>query len=120
MANILIIDDDETVMQFLVTLVTREGHVAVEATTCQEGLSRMAGPGVQVIIADIFLPDAPPLQEWLAQLKAAAGGRPLILITGEPSTELTDAVEGGGIKTLLTKPFELAFIKKMLKEVTAP
>ena len=118
MSNILIIDDDEIVRQYLATLVVRENHVAFEAATCKAGLSQMSNPEIQVIIADIFLPDSPPLKEWLPQLKAAANGRPLILITGEPAPELMAQVEAAGIKTILTKPFELAFIRKMLKEVT--
>ena len=118
MAKILIIDDDEAVREYLATLVTRLHHEAYKAATCAEGLALLADPTVQVVIADIYLPDSPPLGEWVDQLKAKAAGRPLILITGEPSEELAAKAQGGGITAFLTKPFELAFIKSLLSQAT--
>lgn len=114
MANILIIDDDVTVREYLATLLGRLGHKAFQAATCAQGIEQMARPTIEVIIADIYLPDSPPLDAWVNQLKAKAAGRPLILITGEPSEELAAKAQGGEITAFLTKPFELAFIKSLL------
>lgn len=114
MANILIIDDDVTVREYLATLLGRLGHKAFQAATCAQGIDQMARPTIEVIIADIYLPDSPPLDAWVNQLKAKAAGRPLILITGEPSEELAAKAQGGEITAFLTKPFELAFIKSLL------
>ena len=118
MANILIIDDDIAVREYLATLVTRLNHVAFQAATCAEGVAQMATPAIQIIIADIYLPDSPPLGEWVDQLKAKAAGRPLILITGEPSEELAAKAQRGEIMAFLAKPFELAFIKGLLARAT--
>ena len=118
MANILIIDDDIAVREYLATLVARLNHTPFQAATCAEGVAQMATPAIQIIIADIYLPDSPPLGEWVDQLKAKAAGRPLILITGEPSEELAAKAQGGGITAFLTKPFELAFIKSLLSQAT--
>jgi two-component system response regulator PilR (NtrC family) len=120
MANILIIDDDIAVREYLATLVTRLGHKAFQAATCAEGVAQMAGPNIEIIIADIYLPDSPTLGEWIDQLKVKSAGRPLILITGEPSEELATKAQGGGIMAFLTKPFELAFIKSLLAQATGP
>ena len=65
MARILIIDDDSAVCDYLATLVTRLGHQAVKAATCAEGLKRMADPAIEILIADIYLPDSPALDEWV-------------------------------------------------------
>ena len=116
MAKILIIDDDEAVRDYLATLVTRLHHEACKASTCAEGLAGLADPAVQVVIADIYLPDSPALGKWVDQLKDRAAGRPLILITGEPSEELAAKAQGGAIMAFLTKPFELAFIKSLLAQ----
>lgn len=116
MSNILIIDDDVTVREYLATLVSRLGHQAFQAGTCAQGLDQMARPEIQIIIADIYLPDSPPLDEWIQQLKAKSTNRPLILITGEPSEELAAKAQGGEITAFLTKPFELAFIKSLLAQ----
>ena len=114
MAKILIIDDDEAVREYLATLVTRLHHQAYKAATCAEGMALLADPTMQVVIADIYLPDSPPLNDWVEQLKKTAAGRPLILITGEPSEELAAKAQRGEIMAFLSKPFELAFIKGLL------
>ena len=121
MANILIIDDDVAVREYLATLVTRLRHRAFQAATCAEGLAQLADSTIDVVIADIYLPDSPPLHAWVDQLKEAATGRPLILITGEPSEELAAKAQRGEIMAYLAKPFELAFIKSLLaRAVAAP
>jgi DNA-binding NtrC family response regulator len=118
MANILIIDDDDSVRDYLCTLVGRLGHSPTPVATCADGLARMADPSIQIIISDIYLPDSPPLGQWVDQLKAHSSGRPLILMTGEPSEELTAKAQGGEIMAFLTKPFELAFIKTLLAKAS--
>ena len=118
MANILIIDDDVAVREYLATLVTRLRHRAFQAATCAEGLAQLADSTIDVVIADIYLPDSPPLHAWVDQLKEAATGRPLILITGEPSEELAAKAQRGEIMAFLAKPFELAFIKGLLARAT--
>ncbi len=118
MAQILIIDDDPAVRDYLCTLITRLGHQPTPAATCSEALAAMDAPGIEVIISDIYLPDNPDLSGWIDQLKQHAAGRPLILITGEPSEELAAKSRGGGITAFLSKPFELAFIKNLLAQAT--
>ena len=120
MAKVLIIDDDIAVREYLATLVTRLNHEAFTAATCAAGLAQMANSAIQIIISDIYLPDSPTLSEWVDQLKANAAGRPLILITGEPSEELAAKAQGAGIMAFLTKPFELAFIKSLLAQAMNP
>ncbi len=116
MANVLIIDDDDSVRGYLTTLVNRLGHQPLSAATCAEGLEKIKDDTVEVIIADIFLPDSPPLDSWIGQIKEQAGRRPIILITGEPSEELAAKAREGDVMALLTKPFELAFIRKLLDD----
>lgn len=116
MARILIIDDDPAVRQYLATLVTRLGHDAVAAATCADGIAQMADSSIQIVISDINLPDGANLDDWINHLKAGADGRPLILITGEPTEELAAKAQGGGITAFLAKPFELAFIKGLLAQ----
>lgn len=116
MAKILIIDDDPAVRQYLATLVTRLGHDAVAAATCADGIAQMADPSIQIVISDINLPDGANLDDWINHLKTGADGRPLILITGEPTEELAAKAQGGGITAFLAKPFELAFIKGLLAQ----
>ena len=119
MAKVLIIDDDIAVREYLATLVMRLNHESVKACTCAEGIAQMADPSVQIIISDIYLPDSPSLNQWVDRLRFNAAGRPLILITGEPSEDLAAKVHDTGILAFLSKPFELAFIKSLLAQATS-
>lgn len=114
MAKILIIDDDEAVRNYLVAVISRKGYATISAATCQDGLAQLEDPAVHAVVADLFLPDSPPPGDWIAQLKRRAAGRPLILITGEPSEELAAQIRNGEVAAFLTKPFELAFIHAVL------
>ena len=119
MAKILIIDDNDSVRNYLETVISRKGHDPVTAATCQAGLAQLNDPSIQAVVADLYLPDSPVISDWVAQLKQHAAGRPLILITGEPSEELAGQIRSDDIAAFLTKPFELAFIHKLLERALA-
>lgn len=119
MAKVLIIDDEPNVLDFVCRLVEGEGHSTIRATDCAEGLTAAEDPSVDVIIADIFLPDSNDPSGWLDKVKTMAGERPLIFITGYPSQELMDKSSSLGAAALLTKPFEMVFIKDLLAKITA-
>lgn len=118
MANLLIIDDDLDVRDYLATVAIRLGHHVVLAVTCAEARAKFAETDIEIIIAEIFLPDSPDQDEWVENLKQHAAGRHLILITGEPTEELAAKAKAAGILGFLTKPFELAFVKNLLGQAT--
>ena len=122
MAKILIIDDDEGVRNYLMRLVWIFNHMPFCAVNCEEGRKRMAqdDPRIDVIISDVFLPDGPAdASEWVAEVKVAAAGRPLIVITGAATDELVEEIESSDeIMATLTKPFELVFIEELIKRAT--
>lgn len=120
MANLLIIDNDLDVRDYLAAVASRLGHHVVQATTCAEGHAKMDATNFDIIIAEIFLPDSPDQDEWVEHMKQHAAGRHLILITGEPTEELAAKAKAAGVLGFLTKPFELAFIKHLLSQATAP
>ncbi len=122
MANILIIDDDDDVRNYLMRLVSMFHHHPFCAANCEEGRKRMAqdAPRMDVIISDVFLPDGPDrAADWIEEITRAAEGRPLIVITGAAGDDLVEAIEGSeAIMATLTKPFELVFIEELIKRAT--
>lgn len=118
MANLLIIDDDLNVREYLAAAARDLGHHVVLATSCSEGQARLADTNIDIIIAEIFLPDHLGQDDWVEHMKQRADGRPLILITGEPTAELAAKAKAAGVLGFLTKPFELTFIKHLLSQVT--
>ncbi len=117
MGNILIIDDEAAIGNYLGRLIAGFGHQAVTTLNASDALAKLENGDFQLIIADICLPDAPEPQKWISQLCEKAKGTPVVLISGAPSPELTTCAAQNGVLAFLSKPFELAFIKNILKNV---
>ena len=117
MGNVLIIDDDPAIGEYMAKLVSYLGHQSVTALSATDALARLDGGGFDLTVADICLPDAPEPAEWIRTLAGKTGGKPVVLISGAPSQELIDCANENGILAFLSKPFELAFIKSIFKSV---
>lgn len=120
MGKVLIIDDEVAIGTYLGKLIERLGHQATTAQTATQALTLMSNSDIELVIADICLPDVPDPEEWIGQLSTHAAGRPVVLISGAPSHALTECAKSHGIIAFLSKPFELTFIKNILKTVFAP
>lgn len=117
MGNILIVDDEPAISNYLALLIKNAGHQVEETQTAEEALAKLRAQRFQLVIADILLPDAPDSQTWICSLKDQAGDMPIVLISGAPSNELTTFAKEHGVLAFLSKPFELAFIRNILKTV---
>jgi len=117
MGNVLIVDDEPAIGTYLSRLIVGCGHQVEIALDASETLAKLSGGNFQLIIADIRLPDAPEPQQWIRKLCEQAKGTPVVLISGAPSNELSDCAAQNGVLAFLSKPFELAFIKNILKTV---
>lgn len=117
MKTILAIDDDEAITTYLSRLLTKLGYHAIVANSCEAGVEKASMADVDAVIADILLPDAPRPREWISKLHAVMGTRPILLISGAPDAELEAFAIQNGVVALLSKPFELAFIKSLLAEI---
>jgi len=117
MGNVLIIDDEPAIGTFLAGMISRLGYQTVTAFTASESFEKLEHNDFQLIIADIRLPDAPDAHVWIKALSQKAAGRPVVLMSGAPSAELSAYASSNGVLTFLSKPFELAFIKSILKTI---
>lgn len=119
MGFVLIIDDESAVRDYLSALIKRLGYDVIAAATAADGLVQLARPDCQLAIADVFLPDSPPPEQWIRQLAQTAAERRVVLISGAPTQQLSECATACGVTTFLSKPFELAFIRGILKETFA-
>ena len=117
MGKVLIFDDEKAIGDYLARLIGGLGHQAVTTLTVAETFGKLAEGDFQLVIADILVPDAPDPKKWIKQLCEKAKGIPVVLISGAPSQELTECATENGVLAFLSKPFELAFIKNILKNV---
>lgn len=57
MANILIIDDDQSICTALAKIIKRMDHEVVYALTLKEGLYKVSSLAFDVVFLDVRLPD---------------------------------------------------------------
>lgn len=81
MANILIIDDDESMCYALSRMVSRMGHTPTCASMIADGLTAAAAGEIDVVFLDVRMPDGNGL-EVLPEVRATPSCPEVIIITG--------------------------------------
>ncbi len=81
MANILIIDDDESMCYALSRMISRMGHTPSHAYTLSEGLDMVASGDNDVVFLDVRMPDGNGL-EALPRVQEAPSSPEVIILTG--------------------------------------
>jgi CheY-like chemotaxis protein len=84
--KILIVDDEESMCQFLSIMLKREGYDVTAVTTGAEALKSMQRDPADAVITDIQMPKMDGLQV-LAGVKAVDPGVPVIIMTAYASKQ---------------------------------
>src|SRR5690606_34770862 len=102
--NILLVDDDQSLVRVLRMGLLAEGYAVTVAHDGAEGLRRASAPDVDVVVLDIMLPELDG-QEVLRALRADGVKTPVLLLTARDA--VSDRVSGleSGADDYLTKPF---------------
>jgi DNA-binding response OmpR family regulator len=104
--RLLLVEDDPSIAEPLVAALQREGHEVAWSSTGADGLAA-AGPGVDLVLLDLGLPDIDGL-EVCRQIRTRLPDLPVLMLTAR--AEEVDAVVGldAGADDYVTKPFRLA------------
>lgn len=81
MAEILIIDDDDSMRSSLWHMVKRMGHQAESASTLREGLEKASSGAFDVVLLDVSMPDGNGL-DILPDIQRTPAEPEVIIITG--------------------------------------
>ena len=122
MARVLVVDDDPTVREVVVSYLRAADHEVVEAADGETALQRQAEAPHDLVVLDLMLPGIDGLE--VCRRLRADGETPVIMLTA--LGEETDRVLGleMGADDYVTKPFsprELALrVDSVLRRVTTP
>lgn len=111
MASILVIDDDKQIRSLIRQMLERDGHEVAEAENGLEGLAAFIGDPADLVVIDLFMPEAGGW-ETIRALQRRVPGVPVIVISGGAALEALGRGEAGTLDTLraryrvLRKPFE--------------
>jgi len=103
MARILIVDDEENIINSMTPILQDEGHVVFSGKTGEEGLSFLKKNEVDLIILDVWLPDADGI-ELLEKIKKMYPESAAIMISGHGSIDIAVRSTRIGAFDFLEKP----------------
>ena len=116
MANVLVIDDDQDITRLLQTQLSEEGHRVTVAHQGDEGLAKALKAAPDLIMLDVFLPDATGYQICNQIRKnAATESTPVIMMTG--AARFPNQQQFGldrGANEYILKPFQIFALSELV------
>jgi len=101
--SILVIDDEESIRFTFERFLTLEGYSVVTARDCREAWARINEGAVDLVFADIVLPDGTGM-DVLGEIKRTQPACPVIMMTAYPSVETARESLRLGASDYITKP----------------
>lgn len=112
--SILIVDDEQGMLNFLVKTLAPRCHFVMSATSAEDGAQWLRGHHVDLVILDISLPGKSGVA-WLKELREQGFTGEVILITA--FADLDTAIEAlrAGASDFILKPFRVPQILNAVK-----
>jgi DNA-binding response OmpR family regulator len=103
MAAVLVVDDDATVREVVITYLSKAGHTVASAADGHEALASVAASRPELVVLDLMLPGIDGLE--VCRRLRESGDIPVIMLTAKGS--VNDRVVGleVGADDYVTKPF---------------
>jgi len=124
--RLLLVEDDPVQARLIERLLDGSSAPRFEvlgASDLSEGLQRLSTDGIDIVLLDLVLPDSEGL-ETFGRVKARAGDKPIVILTGVDDVQLAArAVEGGAqdylVKTRLDPDRLIRSLRYALERVRA-
>jgi len=110
MANILIVDDEQDILDQLPSILKRWGHKALTASNGFEALEVFQSNQIDLIVSDIRMPEMDGLQ-LLQKVQDIDKQCPFLFLTGYPSDESAIEAMHSGADDYLVKPVNFDELK---------
>lgn len=107
MAKILVVDDERNVVRAFEEILATRGHEVIGVHGAEEAIRRLQDAGVELMILDIRLPGMSGL-DALARIRKLRPTLPVIVMTGQGTTDTAIEATKRGAYDYLLKPFEPA------------
>jgi len=114
--NILIVDDDKEICEYMETFLFSDGYQVKTLTDPRQVVSEVKKGGYHLIILDLMMPNMDGL-EVLKQVRKADSDIAVVIFTGYPSLE--SAVESMKLDVVdyIKKPFSIDEFRAVLERV---
>jgi DNA-binding NtrC family response regulator len=104
--RLLVVDDDQSVVDYVVEMLASEGYAVLGTASPKEALTRVSTADFDLVIADIEMAEMRGT-ELLTAIHAKKPGQLVLLITAFGSIDLAVATVRAGACDFITKPFKI-------------
>ena len=113
--SVLIIDDEKSIREVLVTFFEEQGFVAATASDGREGIASFLSDPTDLVVTDIVMPRVEGIGT-IRQIRKASKSVKIIAMTGYVDTYLSEAVTLGANDSI-NKPFTTADLLAVLDRI---
>ncbi|UCG77287.1 MAG: response regulator [Nitrospirota bacterium] len=106
---ILVVDDDDTVRDLLVSILVDAGYSVKDVNNAQEAVDLVGGDGFNLVVSDIKMPRMSGI-ELLKAVRKHDQELPVILVTGFPDIDMTIESLKLGAYDFIIKPFKVDYV----------
>ena len=114
--KILIVDDEVGVARLLAESIRLQGHEAIVAGNGEEGLALIEQKHPDAVFLDVVMPEVSGI-EVLRRIRERFHALPVIIITGNASSQQIDEARRLGITDCIEKPFGLKGLDHAIESV---
>lgn len=110
MARILVIDDEESMCNFMEIMLSREGYAVDTVSSPKQGINLLKEKSYDLVIADLQMPEMTGI-ELLQQVKSFKAEQEIFVMTAYASVDTAITAMKEGATDYITKPFKVDQIK---------
>lgn len=112
-SQILVVDDEKKICEFLQVLLGREGYSVEAAHDAAEALERVSRDSFNMVITDLKMPGMDGF-ELVTRLKQLKPDVPVVMITGYATVETAVKALRHGVDDYVTKPFNIEELRRVV------
>lgn len=114
--NILIIDDDEDICEYMRTLLTASGYVVETLSDPTLAADRVRSEEYHLLIVDLMMPRMDGI-ELIKEIRRADSDVAIVVFTGYPSVETAVEALKLNVSDYIKKPFDVDEFREKIAEV---
>jgi two-component system response regulator MtrA len=113
--NILVIDDSESVLETILTILELSSYQATGALSGEEGLASFQKGNFDLIVTDLEMPGISGFDVARA-IKGMEVNIPVIMVSGSADELTPEKLRESGVDHILAKPFRPAELRRVINE----
>lgn len=114
-AEILVIDDEESMCNFMEIMLVKEGYSVNTAESGQDGINMLKQKNYDLVITDLNMPEMSGI-EVLKEVRSFKSDQEMIVMTAYASVDSAIEAMKQGAADYITKPFKVDEIKLIIEK----